>query len=114
MSTTTGRVAGKVALVTGAASGIGRACARQLARHGATVVVTDRDRPGAAAVAHELGDPHRAHTLDVTDESGWTAAIAQTVAAYGRLDVLVNNAGVGRSGDIETASLADFRLMYAV
>jgi 3(or 17)beta-hydroxysteroid dehydrogenase len=108
------RVANKVALITGAASGIGRACARQLAREGATVVVTDRDGEGAVAVATELGAPHRARTLDVTDAAAWSQAIAETVAAYGRLDVLVNNAGVGVSGDIETATVADFRLMYAV
>jgi 3(or 17)beta-hydroxysteroid dehydrogenase len=108
------RVANKVALITGAASGIGRACARQLAREGATIVVTDRDGDGAAAVATELGAPHRARTLDVTDPAAWTAAIADTIAAYGRLDILVNNAGIGRFGDIETATLEDFRLMYAV
>jgi 3(or 17)beta-hydroxysteroid dehydrogenase len=108
------RVTGKVAFVTGAASGIGRAAARRLAHEGATVVVTDRDGDGAAKVAHELGAPHRARTLDVTDEAAWAAAIEDTVAAYGRLDVLVNNAGVGRMGDIETATVADFRLMYAV
>jgi len=108
------RVANKVALITGAASGIGRACARRLAGEGATVVVTDRDGDGAAAVATELGPPHRARTLDVTDPAAWAAAIADTMAAHGRLDVLVNNAGIGRFGDIETATLEDFRLMYAV
>lgn len=111
---TTGRVAGKIALVTGGASGIGRAAAQRLAGEGATVVVTDRDGPGAAAVAAALGAPHVAATLDVTDEAGWAAVVGEVVARHGRLDVLVNSAGIGRHGDIESTTLADFRLMYRV
>ena len=111
---TTGRVAGKIALITGGASGIGRAAAERLAAEGATVIVTDRDGPGAAAAAAALGAPHAAATLDVTDEAGWAAVVGEVVARHGRLDVLVNSAGIGRHGDIESTTLADFRLMYRV
>ncbi len=111
---TTGRVAGKIALITGGASGIGRAAAERLAAEGATVIVTDRDGPGAAAVATALGAPHAAATLDVTDEAGWAVVVGEVVARHGRLDVLVNSAGIGRHGDIESTTLADFRLMYRV
>lgn len=111
---TTGRVAGKIALITGGASGIGRAAAQRLAAEGATVIVTDRDGPGAAGVAAALGAPHAAATLDVTDEAAWAAVVAEAVARHGRLDVLVNSAGIGRHGDVESTTLADFRLMYRV
>ena len=105
-----GRVEGKVAIVTGAASGIGMACAQHLAREGATVVLVDRHAERGAAAAAELGEPHRFEHLDVTDEDGWT----RVVAAAGPVRILVNAAGIGMIGDIEHATLADFRLMYAV
>lgn len=108
-----GRVHGKIALITGAASGIGKACALHLAHEGATVVLTDRE-PTGADVAGALGPPHRFHQLDVTDEPGWARVIDDTVAELGRLDVLVNAAGIGVWGDIERATLDDFRRMYAV
>ena len=112
-SARTGRVEGKIALVTGAASGIGKATAAHLAREGATVVLTDRN-PDGAAVAESLGAPHRFRLLDVTDEDGWAATVAEIDAAHGRLDVLVNSAGIGTWGDVEHARLDDFRLMYRV
>lgn len=112
--TSTGRVAGKIALVTGAASGIGRACAAHLAREGATVVLTDRDLARGEEAAATLGAPHRWKPLDVTDEAGWARVVGETVAELGRLDVLVNSAGIGILGDIEQATVRDFRLMYAV
>lgn len=113
MNQPSGRVHGKVALVTGAASGLGKAAARSLAREGATVILTDRD-PGGAAVAADLGPPHRFEVLDVTDEARWAEVIAGVVAAHGRLDALVNSAGLGLWGDVEHTTLADFRLMYRV
>ncbi len=109
-----GRVAGKVALITGAASGIGRAAALRLAAEGATIVATDRDEIGLAALAAALGAPHTTAVLDVTDEDAWPRVVADLVARHGRLDVLLNSAGIGRFGDIESTTLADFRLMYRV
>lgn len=109
-----GRVHGKVALVTGGASGIGKACARHFAREGATVVITDRNAALGAAVAAELGPPHGFHEHDVTDEPGWARAVDEVVATHGRLDILVNSAGIGTMGDVEHTSLDDFRRMYAV
>ena len=90
-----GRLAGKVAVITGAASGQGAAEARLFAAEGARVVVADIDDDGAAAVAGELGDVAIAVPLDVTDDSAWTAAVEHTVSTFGRVDVLVNNTGVG-------------------
>ena len=91
----TGRLQGKVALVTGAASGQGAAEARLFAAEGAGVVVADVDGAGAAAVAASIGDGALVCDLDVTDEAAWHAAVAAAVDRFGRVDVLVNNAGVG-------------------
>jgi 3(or 17)beta-hydroxysteroid dehydrogenase len=109
-----GRVQGKVAIVTGAASGIGRSCAEHLAREGARVVLVDRDVERGQAAAAALGAPHAFVAMDVTDEAGWTSLVADTVAAAGRLDILVNGAGMGTRGTIETATLAELRTMWAV
>lgn len=109
-----GRVDGKIALVTGAASGIGRACARRLASEGATVVLTDRDVPGGEAAAGALGAPHVFRALDVTDPAAWANVVDETVRASGRLDVLVNAAGVAVMRDIERTTLEEWRLVHAV
>ena len=89
------RLVGKVALVTGAASGQGAAEARLFAAEGARVAVADIDDAGAARVAAEIGDRAIAIHLDVTDEAQWSAAVDDIVATCGALHVLVNNAGVG-------------------
>jgi 3(or 17)beta-hydroxysteroid dehydrogenase len=107
------RVAGKVALVTGAASGIGKACAERLAGEGAHVVVTDLDAAGAEAVARALPGA-RSLRLDVTSEADWKAALAAVEAAHGRLDVLVNNAGVGSLGSVEELPPDEWRRVMAV
>lgn len=90
------RLSGKVALVTGAASGLGAATARRLARDGAKVLLTDRDLAGedvAATIAGEGGQAaFRLH--DVTSHPDWAAAVEHAVTDFGRLDILVNNAGV--------------------
>ena len=104
------RVAGKVALVTGGASGIGKGCARVLAAEGARVVVADKDLERGAAVAAELGPPHNFALLDVTDEEGW----ARVMASIERLDILVNSAGIAVWGDIEQLTLEQWRLQHAV
>ena len=94
-----GRVAGKRALITGAAGGLGEAMAWMLAREGARVSVTDIDGPRAAALAAainaEIPGSAFALTHDVADETQWAAVVGQAVAAMGGLSVLVNNAGVG-------------------
>jgi 3alpha(or 20beta)-hydroxysteroid dehydrogenase len=91
----TDRLAGKVALVTGAASGQGAAEARLFAAEGARVAVADIDDAGAERVTAEIGDAAIAIHLDVTDEAEWSAAVDRMMGAFGTVDVLVNNAGVG-------------------
>ena len=112
------RVKGKVALVTGGAMGIGRACAMTLAREGAQVVLTDiADKEGAEAVAEisqQGGDAVFLHH-DVSDESAWQWVVAQTLDKYGRIDVLVNNAGIAIAApSIVDMSLADFQRQNAI
>jgi NAD(P)-dependent dehydrogenase (short-subunit alcohol dehydrogenase family) len=113
-----GRVAGKVALVTGGASGIGAACAEVLAREGANVVLTDVQDAKGAALAEAIGaagGTARYFHHDVTSEEAWVDVIADVKAAFGRLDILVNNAGIGLSAPtITEMSLADFRRQQAV
>ncbi|MCB2073556.1 MAG: glucose 1-dehydrogenase [Novosphingobium sp.] len=110
------RFEGRVALVTGAASGIGAATARRLAGEGASVVLADRDHDGAEDVRAGLPDreTHIAAKLDVTREAEWTAVLESVSARYGRLDVLVNNAGWSRSAAIADTSLEDWREIVAV
>ena len=108
-----GRVTDKVAIVTGGASnpGLGRTTALTLGREGAKVVVTDLDLEGAEACAAEsrdAGGEALALHQDVTDEGRWQEVIAQTVAAYGRLDVMVNNAGIAVLMPMSQMTLADW------
>ncbi len=112
-----GRVAGKVALVTGGASGIGRGCAEILAAEGASVVVTDlQDAAGGEVVAAITASGGKAWYLhhDVTDEAAWEQVIAEVKAREGRLDILVNNAGIGIGGSVLEMTLADWRKQTAV
>lgn len=118
MAAGTKRVAGKIALVTGAASGIGRAIARTLAEQGATVMIADIEENAALAVVAEIGeDGGRAEVvgLDVTDEDQWAAALQGVAERHGQLDVLVNNAGTA-TGDasIEDLTLDAWRRIQAV
>ena len=108
------RVDGKVAIVTGAASGIGRGCAQRLAAEGARVIVTDRDEAGARVVADVLGPPHLASVLDVTDEAAWQLVVDRALEVFGRVDILVNAAGIGAVANIEQTTLAQWRLVQAV
>ena len=105
------RVQDKVAIVTGAASGIGRGCARLLVAEGARVVCADRDERGAE-VAAEIGATFR--KLDVTDETGWQQLVDDTVREFGRLQILVNAAGVAVWGDIERTTLEQWRFVNGV
>jgi 3(or 17)beta-hydroxysteroid dehydrogenase len=107
-----GRVDGKVALVTGGASGIGLATAALLADENAKVVLTDLDESRASA-ATALSRA-RFHKLDVTREDEWIAVTDAIASEFGRLDILVNNAGVSLLKDIEATSLDEWRNVMAV
>jgi len=112
-----GRVSGKVAIVTGGASGIGRGCALRLAEEGATVVITDlQDKLGGAVAAEltALGGRADYHHHDVTSEAAWVAVVEAVRQQYGRLDVLVNNAGIGIASSILDMTLADWQHQQAV
>jgi NAD(P)-dependent dehydrogenase (short-subunit alcohol dehydrogenase family) len=112
-----GRLSGKVALITGAASGIGLATARRFAQEDATVILADRDTARLAAAMAELQggrERHLAMTLDVTLEPDWIAAMTHIRARFGRLDILVNNAGFGRFRSIADTTLDEWRATLAV
>jgi 3(or 17)beta-hydroxysteroid dehydrogenase len=111
------RVQGKVALVTGAALGIGKACANMLAKEGARVVLTDildtEGQAAASAIVEAGGEAIYLHH-DVSDEAQWVAAIEAALRRFGRLDALVNNAGVGWGGPPEDETLERWRKLMAV
>lgn len=109
-----GRVAGKVAIITGAASGMGKADAILLAAEGARVVVADLNEVDGRAVAQDIGDNAIFLRLDVTDEDNWKSVIAATVEQFGRLDILVNNAGMIALGTIVDTELDMWRKINAV
>jgi rhamnulose-1-phosphate aldolase/alcohol dehydrogenase len=112
-------LARRVALVTGGASGIGRAVARRLGREGAHVVVSDLDEAGARRVAEEIAadaGPARplGLRLDVTSEASVDAAFGATIDAYGGLDIVVSNAGIAHAAAIDRMVLADWERSFAV
>jgi len=109
-----GRLDGKVALITGAASGIGASSARLMAYEGAAVVLTDIDAERGRAIAEEIGDRAVFVSHDVTDADQWQAAIAAAVERFDALHVLVNSAGIFATGNVEETELADWRRIHAV
>ncbi len=109
------RLEGKVAIVTGAASGIGRGTAELLLQHGAKVVVADMNEEGGKAVVAELGANARFVKCDVTNEDSVKAMIDFTVAEFGQLDILHNNAGAfGARGTVEEIVTKDFDFTFAL
>jgi NAD(P)-dependent dehydrogenase (short-subunit alcohol dehydrogenase family) len=111
-----GRLQQKVAVVTGAASGIGRATAGLLAREGARVVLTDVSSEGdaVARALREAGGEALFLPHDVTDEAAWESVMARTRETFGGLDVLVNNAGISASSPVTELALAEWRRVLAV
>lgn len=105
---------GKVALVTGAASGIGLATAQALTEAGATVYVADLDAAAAKATASSLGGQGESVHLDVADADAWTDAVDEVTSAAGPISVLVNNAGIFTPGGLEAIDSATFRRTFDV
>ena len=111
------KLKGKVAVVTGASSGIGEATARALAERGAAVVVAARNEEKLQFLAREVsaaGGRALAVKTDVTDEASVRAMVERTIEEFGSLDILVNNAGLGLSGRVEDLRAGDLRYLFEV
>jgi 3(or 17)beta-hydroxysteroid dehydrogenase len=108
------RLEGKVALISGAASGMGAATARMFAREGAKVVIADMLAHEGRQVADGIGGAAQFQALDVTDEENWEAAVAETTRHFGKLDILVNNAGISGSAEQDLYSTDAWRRIMAV
>ncbi|HMH47990.1 MAG TPA: glucose 1-dehydrogenase [Solirubrobacteraceae bacterium] len=108
------RLEGKVALITGAAGGIGAASARRFAAEGALVLLTDADAEGAERLQAELGDRASAREHDVSSDEGWREAVAWALETHSRIGVLLNNAGIFLAAPLADSSLEEFRRVIDV
>lgn len=108
------RLAGKIALISGGASGIGAASARRFVEEGARIMLGDLQADKGEALARELGSAAAYTALDVRDEGAWRAAVAATQARFGGLTTVVNSAGVSIPGTIEEIGLEQFRHTLAI
>jgi len=113
-----GRVEGKIALITGGAQGLGEAAARMLAREGARVAITDVNIEGAKKVAASINETRKDAAIalkhDVASEDDWVRVLAETDKAFGGLHILVNNAGIGLTKDLEQITLEEWRRVHAI
>ena len=110
----TDRLKGKVALITGGASGLGANAAELMVKEGARVVVADIAADRGKAVADKLGASGHFVKLDVTSEDNWKSAIAEAVAKFGALHVLLNSAGIGLSKTVEDITIEEWRKVHAI
>ena len=108
------KLTNKVAIVTGAASGLGKAIATRYAQEGARVVVADLDKRQADAVASQIGSSAMGIAMDVTSEEAVDRGVAETVAAFGGVDILVSNAGIQIVHPVEEFSYAEWKKMLAI
>lgn len=110
----TGRLAGKITIVTGAAQGFGKGIAEELYAQGATIIIADMNQPLAESVAAEMGERACAIPVNVSDEQSVADLIAKTVERFGGLDIMVANAGVVRSGPIAQFEKKDFDFVTSI
>ncbi len=109
-----GRVKDKVAIVSGAASGIGRETCKTLVREGAKVIIADINLEGAQKVADDIGGNAIALALDVAKENQWEHCVSECIRHFGRLDIVVNGAGIGFSGNFEESPVEEWQAMLDV
>jgi 3(or 17)beta-hydroxysteroid dehydrogenase len=109
-----GRLAGKVALITGASSGLGACAARLYVQEAAKVVLADIAEDKGRALAKSIGASAHFVKLDVTSEANWIAAIQETVNTFGAVHVMVNSAGIGLSKTVEDIELEEWRKVHAI
>lgn len=108
------RVKGKIALITGGASGIGKAAAILLAEEGAQIIVSDINVKSANETANEIGNSAIAYEHDVTDEGSWKILLSKIKHKFGHINILVNCAGIAMIGNIEETTLEDWKNIHAV
>ena len=111
---TQGRLAGKIAIVTGSAQGFGKGIAEEMYKEGATIVIADLNEELAKTVADEMGERACCIKVNVSDEESVAALVQKTVETYGGLDIFVSNAGVVRSGSLQQLEKKDFDFVTSI